>query len=145
MPRRMLRHKAFMQAGRYAFGISGIMDQDEANDIKEVDIEVVDPLTPGRHTSKTFTHVEPAPEYNSDPEPETVTTQVETEVKPAFRSEAYPALADLYKEFQVEIDENLKANGLSTFDSIDAETIDTDIETKLTMTLIDIKRKQAES
>lgn len=33
MTRRMLRHKAIMQAGRVAFGLSGIYDQDEANDI----------------------------------------------------------------------------------------------------------------
>jgi phage recombination protein Bet len=33
MPWRMLRHKAYMQAARYAFGLSGIYDQDEANDI----------------------------------------------------------------------------------------------------------------
>lgn len=30
-PRRMLRHKATIQAGRYAFGISGIIDSDEAD------------------------------------------------------------------------------------------------------------------
>lgn len=30
-PRRMLRHKATIQCGRYAFGISGIIDPDEAN------------------------------------------------------------------------------------------------------------------
>lgn len=33
MPRRMLRHKAYMQAARYAFGLSGIFDEDEARDI----------------------------------------------------------------------------------------------------------------
>lgn len=33
MPRRMLRHKAFMQAARYAFSIAGIYDADEAADI----------------------------------------------------------------------------------------------------------------
>ena len=33
MPWRMLRHKAYMQAARYAFGLAGIYDQDEANDI----------------------------------------------------------------------------------------------------------------
>lgn len=33
MPRRMLRHKAFMQCARLAFGIGGIYDEDEANDI----------------------------------------------------------------------------------------------------------------
>ena len=33
MPRRMLRHKAYMQAARLAFGISGIHDEDEARDM----------------------------------------------------------------------------------------------------------------
>ena len=36
MPHRMLRHKSFMQCARYAFGLSGIYDQDEANDIINV-------------------------------------------------------------------------------------------------------------
>lgn len=33
MPWRMLRHKAYMQAARYAFGLAGIFDEDEARDI----------------------------------------------------------------------------------------------------------------
>lgn len=33
MKRRMLRHKSFMQAGRLAFGLGGIYDEDEARDI----------------------------------------------------------------------------------------------------------------
>jgi phage recombination protein Bet len=33
MPFRMLRHKAYIQAARYAFGLSGIFDEDEARDI----------------------------------------------------------------------------------------------------------------
>lgn len=33
MPRRMLRHKAFIQAARIAFSLSGIYDEDEARDI----------------------------------------------------------------------------------------------------------------
>lgn len=33
MPSRMLRHKALIQAARYAFGLSGIYDEDEAKDI----------------------------------------------------------------------------------------------------------------
>jgi len=33
MPWRMLRHKAYMQAARYAFGLAGIYDEDEARDI----------------------------------------------------------------------------------------------------------------
>lgn len=33
MRRRMLRHKAYMQAARYAFGLGGIYDEDEGRDI----------------------------------------------------------------------------------------------------------------
>lgn len=33
MPRRMLRHKSYIQAARYAFGLSGIYDEDEGRDI----------------------------------------------------------------------------------------------------------------
>jgi len=37
-PRRMLRHKAMIQAARLAFGFTGIYDQDEAERIVEVDV-----------------------------------------------------------------------------------------------------------
>lgn len=37
-PRRMLRHKAFMQCGRLAFGFTGIYDRDEAEAIIEKDM-----------------------------------------------------------------------------------------------------------
>lgn len=36
MPNRMLRHKALIQAGRYAFGFAGIYDEDEAERIAGV-------------------------------------------------------------------------------------------------------------
>lgn len=36
MPNRMLRHKAMIQAARYAFGLSGIYDEDEAKDISQI-------------------------------------------------------------------------------------------------------------
>ncbi|MBT4836989.1 MAG: hypothetical protein HON94_06555 [Methylococcales bacterium] len=36
-PTRMLRHKAVIQAARYAFGFSGIIDPDESNRFKEVE------------------------------------------------------------------------------------------------------------
>jgi phage recombination protein Bet len=39
MPRRMLRHKAYMQCGRLAFGLTGIYDDDEARDIINVTAE----------------------------------------------------------------------------------------------------------
>ena len=35
-PRRMLRHKATIQAARYAFGLAGIIDPDEAERIQEI-------------------------------------------------------------------------------------------------------------
>ncbi|MES2662308.1 MAG: RecT family recombinase [Pseudomonadota bacterium] len=35
-PARMLRHKATIQAARYAFGLSGIMEPDEAERLKEI-------------------------------------------------------------------------------------------------------------
>lgn len=40
MPRRMIRHKALMQCARVAFGFSGVKDEDEANDIRAVEIQV---------------------------------------------------------------------------------------------------------
>lgn len=48
MPFRMLRHKAIIQAARVAFGFSGIMDEDEAGNIKAVAGTVVEkkPFTP---------------------------------------------------------------------------------------------------
>lgn len=44
-PRRMLRHKAYIQAARYTFGFSGIKDPDEGDRIREAiptDAEVVE-------------------------------------------------------------------------------------------------------
>ncbi len=38
-PRRMLRHKAMIQAARYAFGFAGIVDPDEAERALEVTVE----------------------------------------------------------------------------------------------------------
>lgn len=43
-PKRMLRHKALIQAARIAFGFAGIYDEDEANRIASVD------LTPDNET-----------------------------------------------------------------------------------------------
>jgi len=43
MPRRMLRHKALIQAGRVAFGFSGIQDDDEARDtVKYADVTTIE-------------------------------------------------------------------------------------------------------
>jgi phage recombination protein Bet len=49
MKRRMLRHKAFMQAARLAFGFAGIYDEDEANRIVEAQVvQVSQPAAPAR-------------------------------------------------------------------------------------------------
>ena len=44
-PRRMLRHKAMIQAARLAFGFGGIFDQDEAERIIEVKGDVIEGTT----------------------------------------------------------------------------------------------------
>lgn len=44
-PKRMLRHKALIQAARLAFGYTGIFDQDEAERIAEVDMGNIDRST----------------------------------------------------------------------------------------------------
>lgn len=51
MEHRMLRHKALIQCARYAFGFSGIADEDEAADtpgLRNVTPKVANPFTPGR-------------------------------------------------------------------------------------------------
>lgn len=42
-PGRMLRHKAVIQCGRYAFGLGGIMEEDEAREI-EINPQATDPV-----------------------------------------------------------------------------------------------------
>lgn len=46
MKRRMLRHKSLMQCARYAFGFSGIYDDDEARDIAESARDITPPTPP---------------------------------------------------------------------------------------------------
>jgi len=47
-PKRMLRHKALIQAARLAFGYTGIYDQDEADRILEGSERVVNPAPPAQ-------------------------------------------------------------------------------------------------
>lgn len=68
MPRRMLRHKAIMQCGRVAFGISGIYDEDEAEDINSMRnvngaIKHETPLTLSTVEENTGEDITNAPEY----------------------------------------------------------------------------------
>jgi hypothetical protein len=53
MKHRMLRHKALMQCSRYAFGFSGIHDEDEAADIGMRDVTPTTPLPPVKPFSRT--------------------------------------------------------------------------------------------
>jgi len=45
-PRRMLRHKALIQCARYAFGLAGIVDPDEAERIGVSDMKDITPVPP---------------------------------------------------------------------------------------------------
>lgn len=81
MENRMLRHKALMQCARYAFGFSGISDDDEAEDMRAVQGRVIDeaPVNPYRERraigapapaaedSPPFeAHAEPAPPTDAE-------------------------------------------------------------------------------
>ncbi len=69
MKHRMLRHKAMIQAARYAFGFSGIYDEDEGSKIAEMrDVTPAKPPAPP---------IPPAPPAE---EPETVSEVIEGEV-----------------------------------------------------------------
>lgn len=53
-PARMLRHKATIQAARYAFGLSGIIDEDEAERYKQTTIERERDITPQQTSSSSL-------------------------------------------------------------------------------------------
>lgn len=67
MKHRMLRHKAFMQAARYCFGFSGIIDQDEA-DRADAMRDITPPPRPQMSDFTSPAKTDPAPaETKSDP------------------------------------------------------------------------------
>lgn len=78
MPWRMLRHKAYMQAARYAFGLSGIYDEDEARDIVR-NADAKPPVAAPKRIPKAqpevevgkppYESVEPPPVSASEPPP----------------------------------------------------------------------------
>lgn len=75
MPRRMLRHKAYMQAARLAFGLSGIHDADEAIDISGVSAEQADkllgaPVALPEKTTRKVVETEVVPPSGEPPKPE---------------------------------------------------------------------------
>jgi phage recombination protein Bet len=64
MKHRMLRHRALIQAARYAFGFSGIMDQDEAETLAQM--RDITPPTPPRPQMADFA---PTPQVEQAAEP----------------------------------------------------------------------------
>jgi hypothetical protein len=90
MEHRMLRHKALMQCARYAFGFSGITDEDEARDIGMRDV------TPPAALAKTIARAEtvnpfanmPAPEPQPEPAPQVVEAEIVPETKPKTARQA---------------------------------------------------------
>jgi len=71
MENRMLRHKALMQCARYAFGFSGVTDEDEASDQGERQAvgRVVEPEVNPFAERKAIGRIEPAPVEDSPPFP----------------------------------------------------------------------------
>lgn len=83
MPHRMLRHKALTQAARYAFGLSGIYDEDEARDISGM--KDITPAAPPRPKREDFV----VPARNTPP----AATTNEDDTKPAPAAEQAKAEA----------------------------------------------------
>ena len=70
-PKRMLRHKAFIQCARLAFGFAGIYDPDEAERIQVLEAEPIasrPSLTD--IVAKKKEEIAPKPEPKSEPEPD---------------------------------------------------------------------------
>jgi len=78
MPHRMLRHKSLIQAARYAFGFSGIFDEDEGRDIVAGSVE---PFT----EPKSLQEARQAPDPPTDPQvaaPPPVEEEAPPQVRP---------------------------------------------------------------
>lgn len=79
-PVRMLRHKAAIQCGRYAFGLGGIMDEDEFERMQEREVNPVPPTPAASRTESLKNKLKPVDEetvIEGDPAP--AADQVEQE------------------------------------------------------------------
>jgi phage recombination protein Bet len=110
MKHRMLRHKTLMQAARYAFGFSGIYDEDEGVRIAEAPMRDISdrnqptvnvPLTPPKPPSRPTPPQPPKPPVKG-PKPEVKGPKVEEEV--AF-DDAVKAPGDLLSSLDAAFDE----------------------------------------
>lgn len=98
-PSRMLRHKALIQAARYAFGLVGIYDPDEAERIIEPRVEPVHKPEMPRRRSETVAHAQV--------EPQVVDAEVVEPQKPEVNEAAESkrirkAIRDKFSEEQIE-------------------------------------------
>lgn len=73
MENRMLRHKALMQCARYAFGFSGVTDEDEAADTPGLRNVTPSPSTPPPASNVERPKKDRAPEPEPEPEEPTPT------------------------------------------------------------------------
>ena len=84
-PARMLRHKAATQAARYAFGLTGIVDEDEAQRI--IDVTTTQPQhtateQPAEPTSKAKQLVQERLQKQAQPKTDEAAEEVSEEVQP---------------------------------------------------------------
>ena len=92
MPRRMLRHKAMIQAGRVAFGFSGVHDEDEAIDIASSVVPDEQP-TPRRRGKAAF-----EPEQIAD-----AAKEIAADLIPPEPTEKLKTIHQYFGEFLAEI------------------------------------------
>lgn len=129
-PRRMLRHKALIQCARVAFGFAGIVDEDEAERMKEVGAIVVE--TERSETAKRVDEklsrrrsrdiAQPEPE-EAETEPEAPEAEPKEEAQPeaesaALHDDPYEALYALCGEHQAIVDAALEHVELPPMDRI---------------------------
>ena len=82
-PRRMLRHKSYIQGARVAFGFAGIYDEDEAERIKAGEVEIIDdPIIGLKHDKAT--PVKDKPEGSADAAQDVQGEVADAQVAPAW-------------------------------------------------------------
>jgi phage recombination protein Bet len=118
MPRRMLRHKALMQAGRYAFGFAGIYDEDEALD-KALTMEIPSTRTLKEVTvSTSVDKPEQSPQSKDKeqdkPRPRSAQDELSTLVIEAGHS------FDVFAAWGREMFPNMEWENITTFDEVPA-------------------------
>jgi phage recombination protein Bet len=161
MPRRMLRHKALKEAGRVAFGFSGVTDEDEARDIKMANArefppprKIVDkpeftPLAKGKIPEEDIKAFAPPEGASADQEPPQAPPQAKEKVKTAKKASESPQTRLFGRLTQEQINQTEFIEGLKLikFEGVpdDAELVhelsEEVCETVLTMGLSQIRNE----